>query len=810
MQHRPHSSLLTYLNYSIILMISLALAACSNTKYLQKNQLLYVDADVDVKGEASSIEKQDIRSSLTSKQLMLQQSNSLFLGTRFKIWLHNQKYNEKKSNWLWNLMLAPRNLEKPVIYDSTQTKESVKRMVSYLNNQGYFYATVGYEESIKRQKVNVTYKVNTGKNFVINKIYYEVPDTNLLKIVKEGEQLSLIKTGMAYKQEVLGGERERLMRLIRNAGYYKFDRDAIEFEIDTLHKTLFRNLMNPFEGIVNVYNERKGQDRPKMDISIRIWHPEDSTIRYQKYVLDSVIAYPDYPVYGNNADSVFKTTQRRELTIRYRQNILKPAVLDRSILLKRGEIFSQQRTNDAINRLYDLGAWQFVTLQYRERKDTPNTLNTYIFLTPKRRQEIGANIEVSTSSDYLIGSGVSLNYKHLNIGHSATQLNISLNTGVELIRSQGNWMLQSQEIGGQVSLIFPRFITPFRIAQGTRTAVRTRLTAGVDYLTRSSKFYISNVNASFGYEWNASPYKRWIVKPISLNYVGVNLNSVFRETVVNLNPYLKRSFEPAFIGGENVTYIYSNNDVLHKNHYSYFRANVEESGAWLNGINSLWGSISGKGTNLESMTNMPIANFVKLEADYRHYWTLTSHTVLATRIYGGVGVPYGKSDVMPYIRQFTAGGPNSIRAWRLRTLGPGIFKDSSLSASTFPDQTGDMKLEGNIEYRFDLLRLFDGSINLKGATFIDMGNIWMLRKDTTRQGGEFKLKNLYRDLAVGTGAGLRLDFSFFLVRIDWGIPVKVPYFNGSKSGWYMSQWQLGDANWRRNNIIWNVAIGYPF
>lgn len=810
MQQRPHSSLFIYLNYSIILIISLALAACSNTKYLQKNQALYIDADVDVKGEASSVEKQDIRSSLTSKQLMLQQPNNLFVGTRFKVWLNNQKENKKKSNWLWNLMLSERNLEKPVIYDSMQTKESVKRMLSYLNNQGYFYATVNYKESIKRQKATVTYKVNTGKNFVINKIYYEIPDTNILKVVKEGENLSIIKTGLAYKQELLGSERERLLRLVRNAGYYKFDRDAIEFEIDTLHKTLFRNLMNPFEGIVNVYNERKGMDRPKMDISVRIWNAEDSSIRYQKYVIDSVIAYPDYPVYGNNADSMFKAIQHNDLTIRYRQDILKPSVLGRSVLLKKGEIFSQQRTNDAINRLYDLGAWQFVTLQYRERKDTPNTLSTYIFLTPKRRQEIGANFEISTSSDYLIGSGVSLNYKHLNIARSATQLSVSLNTGVELIRSQGAWMLQSQEIGGQVSLIFPRFITPFNIAQGTRSAVKTRLTAGVDYLTRSSKFYISNINASFGYEWNASAYKRWIVKPISLNYVGVNLNSVFKETVVNENPYLKRSFEPAFIGGENVTYIYSNNDALHKNHYSYFRANVEESGAWLNGINSLWGSIASNGNDLESMTNMPIANFVKLEADYRHYWTLTSHTLLATRSYGGVGIPYGKSDVMPYIRQFTAGGPNSIRAWRLRTLGPGEFKDSSLTASTFPDQTGDMKLEGNIEYRFDLLRLFDGSVNLKGATFLDIGNIWMLRKDTTRPGGEFKLSNLYRDLAVGTGAGLRLDFSFFLIRMDWGIPVKVPYFTGNKNGWYLSQWQLGSADWRRDNIIWNVAIGYPF
>ncbi|WP_343668273.1 BamA/TamA family outer membrane protein [Chitinophaga sp.] len=798
-----------FLNLLVSTITILVLAACSNTKYLQKNQQLYIQSNVNVKGEATSTEKQDIRASLTSKQLMLQQANTSFLGTRMKVWLYNQKNKEKKSNWFWNLMLSKRNLEEPVVYDSMKTKESVKRMVSYLNNQGYFYATVDYKETTRHQKTSVTYLVNTGKNFVINSIRYEVPDTSILKVVQQNEKLSLIKTGMSYKQELLGSERERLMRVVRNAGYYKFDRDAIEFEIDTLHKTLFRNLMNPFEGIINVYNEKKGQDNPKMDITVKIRNPDDTSARYQQYHLDSVYVYPDYPSYGNTNDSIFKRLERNDLIIRYRQNIFKPSVIQRSISLHNGDLYSQQKTNDAISHLYDLGAWQFVTLQFRESKTKPNTLETYLFLAPKRRQELGANFEVSTSSDYLVGSGISLNYKHLNVGRSATQLNIGLNGGIELIRNLGTWMLQSQEIGGQVSLIFPRFITPFHIASN-RTGVKTRLTTGFDYLTRTDKFYISNINASFGYEWKESAYKAWNVKPISLNYVGVNLNPTFRATTVDNNPYLKRSFEPAFIGGENVTYIYSNNDLLHKLHNSYFRANIEESGAWLNGINSLMSSAFGTKNDLESLTNMEIANFVKIEADYRHYWNLTPHTTLATRIYGGVGVPYGKSDVMPYIRQFTAGGPNSIRAWRLRTLGPGTFKDTSATAATFPDQTGDMKLEGNIEYRFDLLRLFNGTVNLKGATFVDMGNIWMMKKDTSRVGSEFRLSKLYHDLAIGTGAGLRLDFSFFLIRLDWGVPVKVPYFTGNKDGWYLSEWDLGSGSWRRNNIIWNVAIGYPF
>ena len=809
----PHSSHSFNLNYTTVLLIALlTLAACSNTKYLQKNQALYVTSDVSVKGEGLvSADRQDLRSSLSSKQLMLQQANTKFVGTRIKTFLYNEKYNEKKSNWFWSLILAPRNLEAPVVYDSLKTKESLQRMVSYLNNQGYFYATATYTEKIKRQKASVTYYVNTGKNFIVNNIYYDVKDSSIHKLVTAAAAFSLIKKNTPYKQDALVSERERLMRLVKNAGYFKFSRDAIEFEIDTLHKALFRNPLNPFEGITNIFNERKGLEKPTMDITVRIKNPEDTLTAWERYYIDSIYVYPDFPINGNPADTGFKTDNRKYITIRSKQEILKPKVLSRSVLLRSGDLYSQQQQTSAINRLYDLNIWQFVTLQYKEKKDTANKLDAFLYMTPKRKQELGANFEVSTSSDYLVGSGVSFNYRHLNVNRAANQLGVSLNAGLEMIRNQDDaFVLQAKQLGGQVDLMFPRFITPFRIRSSNRATIRTRLSAGWDYLSRIDRFKINNINASFGYEWNETIYKRWIVKPISLNYVGVSLNPDFRDTVVAQNPYLKRSFEPAFIGGENITYIFSNNDVLHKWHNSYFRANIEESGLWLNGINSIMNGITGNKSNLESVTGLTISNFVKLEADYRHYWNINLHNTVATRVYGGVGIPYGKSDVLPYIRQFTSGGPLSIRAWRLRTLGPGSYKDSSAIARIFPDQTGDMKLEGNVEFRFDMLRMFNGSVNLKGATFLDIGNIWMLSKDDLRPGGEFRLNKLYHDLAIGTGAGLRLDFTFFLVRLDWGIPLKVPYFTGQKSGWYIGEWDLADPKWRRENIIWNVAIGYPF
>ncbi len=226
-----------------------------------------MNTDVEISGTVNSTEKNNLKNDLTSRSLMLQQPNRKFLGTRLKVWLYNQKNYEKKSNWFWNLMLSERNLEAPVIYDSVRTKESMERMVAYLHNQGYFYATVQSRQSEHGQKASVTYDVNTGKNFIVRKITYDIPDTAIARVVKEGEKLSLLKTDVPYKASDLSSERERLMRLIRDAGYYKFNRDLVVFTVDTLNKSLFVDPLNPFEVMPSVL---RADEKPTLDIEVAI------------------------------------------------------------------------------------------------------------------------------------------------------------------------------------------------------------------------------------------------------------------------------------------------------------------------------------------------------------------------------------------------------------------------------------------------------------------------------------------------------------------------------------------------------------
>ncbi|UYQ93749.1 BamA/TamA family outer membrane protein [Chitinophaga horti] len=808
---KPFNSAYNICFTCLLICACIFISACSNTKYLQKDQRLFTGSEMTINGEITSTEKQELKSALSSKSLMLQQPNTKFLGMRTRVWLYNQKYNEKKSNWFWHLVLAPRNLEEPAIYDSAKTRESVDRMTTYLNNQGFFYAQVKHEEEVKNQRVSLKYEVNTGKNFVIDKVIFAIPDSAIRNVVLENQTLSLLKKNTVYKGETLNAERERLTRVLRNAGYYKFPRDLIEFELDTLNKSLFKNALNPFENLTGIFNNRD-QSKLTLDVEVRINKPTDSSSTEDKlYYIDSIYVYPDLPLAGNLNDSTLKETQRRAFTVRSYSDNLRPGVLARSILIRPGNKYSIDSYNGTINKLYDLNLFQFITLQYREKQDSLHKLDAYIQMTQKKRQELGLTADVTTSSDYFVGSSLSLNYRNYNINRAANELQVSLKGGVEIVRNDGRFALQTREYGIESNLTFPRFITPFfRVPQSNRSTAKTRVSAGFSSISRVEKFVISTLSSSFGYEWNESIYKRWILRPITLNYVGTELTKVFRDSVVNLSPYLVRSFEPAFIGGESFTFIYTNNDALHTKRNSFVRVNFEESGLWLKGLNSAIYGISSKNTSLEMGTNVKISQFVKLDADYRIYWNRPKASTVA-RAYIGVGLPYGQSDVLPYIRQYTSGGPNSIRAWRLRTLGPGSYVDTSATAAIFPDQTGDMKLEANLEYRFDILRLFNGTINLKGATFLDVGNIWMLKRDTVRPGAEFRFSKLYNDLAIGTGAGLRLDFSFFVVRFDWGLPLKKPFRTDAEDkSWYISKWDLGSGTWRKENIIWNVAIGYPF
>lgn len=786
-------------------------SSCSNTKYLAKDQSLLVSSDVDIKSDLSASEEDELKNTLTSSSIMLQHPNTKFLGLfRLKLWLYNQKNSEKKKGRIWKWLLIDKNMEPPVIFDSSKAKQSTQNMVSYLNNQGFFYASAKYKAKTKSQKTNLNYKVNTGKIFLIDSIDYNIPDTSIQQAVLSHSKHSLIKEGDPFKIEALNLERNRIADIVRSAGYYTFSDEDVQFVVDTINKSIFRNIFDPFANLQNYVNAQGNNEQPKMDITIRILNPTDSTF-YKKYYIRRIYVYPDYSAYATPNSERFQQKKYKDLIIRTDKEIIRPRVLDNNILLNSDALYSQTDHLQTIQRLNSLGAWKFINVEMDTVSRNSDSLDCYIFLIPAKKQEVSLNLEATSSSDYIIGGAVNLNYQNNNINKAANQLKVNLKSGIEWNSdSTRPFYIQAREFSGNANLSFPRFITPWKIKDvGRFSNPHTTLGLGLSYLNRLGFFSLTNFNGSFGYDWNETDYKKWIVQPFTLEYNRIfNISENFSKQL-EANPFLRNSFSSVFIEGENASFIFNNQGPLHQKRVNYLRINLDESGLLLNGIDAIIRGVSGGNSSFNKLTTVNYSQYIKIDAEFKHYYNL-KHSTLVSRIYGGIGIPYGNSDVLPYIKQFTAGGPNSMRGWRLRALGPGSYYNPEVNnPDIFPDQTGEMKLEGNLEYRFDIFKLFEGFMKVKGALFVDAGNIWNLKANPYKPGSEFKLGRLYQDIAVDGGFGIRLDFSYAILRFDFATPFKVPYISDNY-GWIMNTIHPFNSRWRRNNIVFNFAVGYPF
>lgn len=788
------------------------LASCSNTKYLTANQSLLVHNSLELDGELNGSEHEQIKNSLTSPSIMLQHPNTLFLGLfRLKLWLYNKKHNDNKTGKIWNWLLIDKNMEPPVIYDSTLSQTSAGNMVSFLNNQGYFYATADYVDKSKNQKTSVTYHVNTGKVFLIDNVDYNIADSAMKRTVLAAKEESFLENGTPFKVETAIKEKERLVEVIRNAGYYRFSDGDIRFVVDTINKSIFQNILDPFAGLENLIEKTGENKQPKLDLTIQILKPSDST-PFHPYSIRNIYVYPDYSAYALPDSSLYHRTNYQGLTIRYKENIIRPRVLREAVRLRAGQKYSAKAQYETLKRLNSLGVWKFVNVEMDTLQSVLDSLDCYIFLIPGKKQEVGINLEGTTSaSDYIIGGALNLTYQNNNTHRSANQLKINLKSGIEWSSDSARaFFIQAREFSGQANLSFPRFVTPFKITDvGAFSNPQTTLGLGFNYLNRLNFFSLTSFRGSFGYNWNETEFKRWIVNPFSLNYNHIsNISPSFKEQL-EANPFLKNSFSSVFIEGENASFIYNDQISAFQSGVNYLQINFEESGLLLNGIDAVIRGVSGGKNNFGKLTSVNYSQYLKASAEYKHYFN-SQHATLVTRIFAGVGVPYGQSEVLPYIKQFTAGGPNSLRAWRLRSLGPGSYYNPEVNnPDIFPDQTGEMKLEGNVEYRFDIVNLFDEFMKLKGAVFVDAGNIWNLSKNPYKPGSAFKLNRFYQDIAVGSGIGIRLDFSYAVLRLDVATPLKIPYM-AEDYGWILDTIKPFSGEWRRQNLVFNFAVGYPF
>lgn len=787
----------------ILLFAVLAISAgCNSTKHLPAGGHLLRSNNIELTSDKVMVNKGEIKDNLHHR--ILQKPNYRFLRLYpTKIYLYNWRYKKLRdrpddslSKWV----------ERPVVFDSSLMARSAQNMRNYLFNEGYFYASVSDTVIYKGRKAYVLYRVHAGSNYLINRINYDIDDSMVAYIVRGAAETSTLQKGKEFRYGMLEEERSRLTTLVRNNGYYRFSQENVSFRIDTIDKSSFKIAENPFENAINFIAQSKSNKKESIDIDVVIRPAEDSTV-YTRYTLASVTVYPDYTSAADLVDSSLIERNIKGVEFRYHSEYVHPKVLYQHIFLNPGRIYSQADYDKTHVKLNELGIFQFTRIQFRENRVNHNTLDATILLNRTRKYDFSPNVEVSSGSTYAVGSSVGVNFRNRNFMKGANLLTISANGGLELSylnngeAVEQRFHLLTKYYNFKANVDFPKFISPIGNGWFDKSNVpHTLIGVSESVVDRIKYFTLNNVAANLTYNWHETPTKIWSFSPAFVNIINTKKTDSFIK-VLEGNQYLQNSYKENFIEGENINFRFDNIFKRRSLNYSYIKVGLEEAGALLDAVNGL-------GTALNKLYSLQYAEYGKLDFDFGHYFTLT-HSVFAFRFLGGIGLPYGNSPTLPYIKQYFAGGPYSLRGWRIRTLGPGSFFNDTVQTNVI-DRTGDIKLEVNGEYRFPITPLFAGAVKMNGALFADAGNIWLARKVSDYPGGEFNFSTLAQTIAADIGAGARFDIASFLTfRLDLAMPIKKPYVL-TDGGWVFKDINFGDPSWRARNLVLNVSIGYPF
>ncbi len=753
-------------------MISTLWFACSNTKFLQKDELLYNDTQIRILDEQNNRSKKGLEGDL--RRSTYPKPNRKVMGLwKWNLWVYNrtQKHENGIGGWIKEHIG-----EQPALLDSTQLEASVEQLRKKLFRKGFFYSEVEYETKIEGKKAEAIYTVKLNRPYMVNKVYWPEDDTESTKLLLQSKNESLLEEGVQFNTGMMSGERNRIVRWMNDRGYYDYNKNYIYFDLDS-SKT------NHTIDIYLRHNQPNGREN-KADTL------------HQQYTINKVYIVPGK--LSDEIGGITDTLEYRDYTVlQSGKQRFKPKLFDDFLLIRPGRLYSKKYHEYTLSHLLGLDAFRFVDIRYPNVGD--GKLDCYIFLTPSRKMQMAAEVEIDNKSERYLGNGfigtaLSFNYKNRNVFKKAEQFHLDLFGGVQFDRISTTDFINTVDVTAQASFTFPKFLVPFRLNNVSQYfKPSTQISLSSNYVKRISYYDLTSTNLSFSYDWKESERKRHILTPINLNFVKLlRTDSLRFDTLEAQNPLFAKSIEDQFIIGGNYTFTYTNRVVNSDQNFIFFMGNLELAG---NALSVLDAGLKPGSEKLQILGNN-YSQFTRIHADFRHYNLLPYNTSLVSRVVLGVGVPYGNSTVLPYFKQFFVGGPNSVRGFRLRGLGPG----EQLSENEL-EHTGEVKIESNLEYRFGLISY------IKGAIFLDAGNVWLLDKQA--EVGGFSAKDMFAEMGVGTGFGLRLDFTYFIIRGDLAFPIRKPFLPAGDR-WTIHKIEPLSRSWRADNLTLNLAIGYPF
>lgn len=684
--------------------------------------------------------------------------------------------------------------EKPVLLDTFLTTKSSQQLEIFMQNNGYFNAVVTDTTIYRRKKAKVIYFIKSGLPYSYRNIYTNIPDTAIQRIVLGDTSNSLIKTGKRYSANTLQKERDRITTLIKNKGYYNFNPLYITFKADSSLKNnqadLWMNISNP-----RPMNNDTSLQTDTIFNRHRINYFKEVTVEMD---------YDPIQTYSFGVKDTVPYEGLRFVTKGIMLKQFKPKHFSEHIFTRTDSTYSQADIDLTYRRLSDLGIFRFVNLRVENMPGLDSAgrvpLKCNILLAPQERQEIKLEFE-GTNNGGNFGIAGNLVYRNKNFFKGAETFTFKMKGGLELQQNFGDTTYESTrrlaifnayEIGPEITINFPRALWPFTTRNPKRISNPTT-SVNTGFNTQNRPEYFRQLfNLSYYYTKKTTRYNRIFFYPAEINYLNVELDPAFKKQLTELNDVnLVLGYTDQFIANGRFSYVFNNQELNVRKKYLFFRVNFEFAGNSLYLTKAVTGETP-SANKPSSLFKVQFAQYIRPDIDLRLYAPLFfNNSQLVFRIAGGLGYAYGNSVQLPFEKSFYAGGPNDIRAWRTRQLGPG-----SNTKEDFFERFGDIKITGNAEYRFDIFR------KLKGAAFIDAGNIWLLEASANREAGVFKADKFLDQIAIGSGLGLRFDFTFFIIRLDGAIQIKDPS-KPQDERWVFNANKFSD-------IIFNFGIGYPF
>jgi outer membrane protein assembly factor BamA len=737
---------------------------CNVAKYLPPDQDLYKGASI-TSGKVKIPEhvREELNGTITPKP------NGNLLGMYPKLAVYSNIDPTKEPKGFFGRM-KKKYAEAPVLLSQVAIEDNKKRLSNILFARGYLQSDVKHTIRTKERKATITYELIPGPRYTVRNLIYPADTSVMSHLIRKDSSNSKINRGSYFDFDMFKDERNRIDTYLKDSGFYFFIPEYLIFRVDSLH-----------QGGADLYLSyiKEMPDNAK--------HP---------WTINSVSIYGNYTLERDSAIRSQDGKKTKEFTVvdqmeRYRTDLYR-----RTVLLREGQLYNKSLQNLTIERLMNLQNFRFVRSVYFPDSTGKKELASRLYLTPAAKRSLKFELSGESKSNNFVGSALSIKFKNLNLFRGAEILEATVGGGYEMQVGGKQQNASAITLNGDVSLYVPKLLPVFTVKTRKNPFVpRTFFTVGAEYIRRPEQYTLRSLKLAAGYYWKLGKSVEHKLRVLQINSISPSGITPSFDSVLNQDPALKASFEKQLVVGPRYQYIYNNTHRTNRRFNYIADLQAGTAGNFLSLL--LPAEVDTPGS--KKIGGTPVSQFIKAQADLRGYLHVTNKITWVNRFLVGAVYSYGNSTIAPYNEQFAIGGSSSIRAFRLRTLGPGSYHTPE--AVFQANEAGEIKLEMNSEWRFHVWKFFHV------ATFADAGNIWNFKDVPGKPGSG--INGFFSEMAMGGGVGIRLDFSIMALRFDLAFPLRKPWYPEGER-WVLDEFNFGNKTWRNENMILNIGIGYPF